>query len=143
MRLILLTVLLFSSAVSFAGRSEIDNDWTRIEFNHPREVKNPKIINSVDIAVARDVYWEDEGYEFEKQGEVRNVKMKVLYKESGDALAMEVEATADVAGFGWWSGYRTGTAYCEVLVFEGDYYDWTWDGNNATANCEVEFDLEE
>ena len=127
---------------AFAGVHEIDNDWTRIELKNPMQIKNEKILDSVDKAIARAVYWEDEGYEFEKKGPTYNARIKVLYKESGDTLALEVLASAPVGGFGWYPGYRTGTATCHVWVFEGDEWDWSWDGRNDSAECEIAYDYE-
>ncbi|MEO0336939.1 MAG: hypothetical protein AAF202_11115 [Pseudomonadota bacterium] len=136
-----LSSILTSAAI--AGVHEIDNDWTRIELKKPITIKNEKILNSVDIAVSRAVYWEDEGYEFKKTGPILNPRIQVLYKESGDVLALEVLAEAPVGGFGWYPGYRSGTASCHIFVFEGDEWDWSWDGRNASAECEIEYDLEE
>ena len=138
-KMVLIALIAFTGLAS-AHSYQIEDDWGKIEFRKPRKITNEKVIDSVDKAIADAVYSEDEGYEFKKLQPVENVLMTVLYKEAHDPIAMEVTASASVGGFGWFPGYRTGTAFCTVTVFEGHSYDWSWDGDNAIAECEIEYD---
>ena len=141
-RFVLAAMVAVFSTTALAGWFPIDEDWDIIQLRG-LEVKNPEIIKSADIAVARAVYWEDEGYEFEKKGDIYNLKITQIAKESGYTMHLTMRAQAKVGGFGWYPGYRTGTADCVIEIIRGDNDDWSWDGRNAEAECEIEYDGEE
>ena len=137
MRLIFLS---FALIFSFQLHSvEFDPDLTKIELSNYTPVSNQDIFESSDFAVELAVEDYGPNYNFQKLIQVVDLEITTLYKDSNDTVrGLTLIGATHVGGYAWFDGYQQGWVDCEIHLLRGSNNDWSWDGMNAVASCDLD-----